>query len=275
MMKTIKNIAVAVDFSNNSRSAYKYAKALAKHVDAQVQLIHIYSVPVNPYSTNGLGFIPNIDQQVKETMTTLRRFAHDKSVKCSIYTGFPANKLVELSKDHNFDLLIVGNSGDRGLLSQLFGSVAMEVAKKAQCPVLLVPYKAKYKDITDIVYTTSELSAIEGGIAVAKDWATTFDAKIHFVHVENSDSNAQNIDIHTFMKNSNINYDYKDLDFVTVRGAIDEYCGQKPINLIVSMTQNYSFWDSLFHQSTTNALAWNSRLPLLVLHKEVIEAKMG
>ncbi len=272
-MKTIKKIAVAIDFSNNSRSAYKYAKALAKHINAELELIHIYSIPVNPYSANGLGFIPNIDQQVKETMTALRRFANDKTVKCAIYTGFPPNELVKLSNERYFDLLVLGNHDDRGLLTQLFGSVAIEVAKKAQCPVLLVPRQAKYKDITDIVYTTSELSVTDDGIAVTKDWAEAFGAKIHFVHVENSDSKGPMPDITAFMKDSNIDYAVKDLEFVTVRGAIDNYCEQKTINLIVSMTQNYSFWDGLFHKSVTSTLAWNSRLPLLVLHKDILELK--
>ena len=273
-MKTIKNIAVAIDFSNNSRSAYKYAKALAKQIDAELELIHIYSIPVNPYSANGLGFIPNIDQQVKETMTAMRRFAHDKTVKCAIYTGFPPNELVKLSKERHFDLLVVGNHDDRGLLTQLFGSVAIEVAKKAECPVLLVPSKAKYEEITDIVYTASELSVTDDGIALTKDWARAFDAKIHFVHVDSSDSHGKMPDIEAFMKDSKIDYAVKDLEFVTVRGAIDEYCKQKTIGLIVSMTQNHSFWDSLFHKSITSSLAWNSRLPLLVLHKDKVEAEV-
>ena len=271
-MKTIKKIAVAIDFSNNSRAAYKYAKGLAKHVGAELALINIYSIPINPYSENGFGFIPDIDQEVKATLTALRRFAHDKTVKCAVYTGFPAKELVKLSKEKVFDLLIVGNNDERGLLTQLFGSVAIEVAKKAHCPVLLVPPKSKYMDITDIVYTTSELSASGDGIAVTKDWAKVFDAKIHFVHVESADSKGKMPDIAAFMKDSNIDYAVKDLEFVTVRGAIDNYCEQKHIGLIVSMTQNHSFWDSIFHRSVTSALAWNSRLPLLVLHKDVIEA---
>lgn len=70
------------------------------------------------------------------------------------------------------------------------------------------------------LYCASELSVTGDGIALTKDWAKAFDAKIHFVHVDSSDSSDKMPDIAEFMKDSNINYAVKDLDFVTVRGQM-------------------------------------------------------
>lgn len=274
-MKNLKKIAVAIDFSENSRAAYHYAKPLAKQVGAEIELIHVYTLPINPDSIYGMGFIPPVDEQIENVLTRLHEFANDPDVNCRIYTGFAPDKLVELSEARKFDLLVVGNSDERGLLSQIFGSVALDVSKKAFCPVLLIPHNAKFEGIKGILYAVSEMSTDEDGIAVTKDWATTMGAKIHFVHVDRPDTNDDLPDVTHLMRDSEIDYAVKDLEFVTVRGGIDVYCEQKPIDLIVSMTQNRSFWDSIFHTSTTNALAWNSPLPLLVLHKDVVEAAVS
>lgn len=271
-MKNVKKIAVAVDFSENSKAAYNYSKLLAKAINVDLELIHVHSLPVNPDSIHGMAFIPSVDEQLKSAMTMLKNFADDKTIKCTVHTGFALDKLVELSQEKAFDLLVIGNSGERGLLSQVFGSVALGVAKKAHCPVLLVPQDAAFEGITDIVYATSEKSTDEDGIAVTKDWAKSFRSKIHFVHVDRPETNDFLPDITTYMKGSDIEYSIKDLDYVTVRGGIDIYCEKEPIDLIVSMSQNYSFWDSIFHRSITSALAWNNRLPLLVLHKDIVEA---
>lgn len=271
-MKNVKKIAVAIDFSDNSRIAYHYAKSLAKQVGAEIELIHVYTLPVNPDSLYGMGFIPPLDEQIENVLTELREFANDQNVNCRIHTGFAPDKLVELSEAHQFDLLVMGNKDERGLLNQLFGSVALGVSKKVFCPVLLVPSNAKFEGIKGIVYAISEMSTDEDGIAVIKDWAASLGAKIHFVHVDRPDSNDYLPDVTALMQGSEIDYAVKDVEFVTVRGGIDVYCEKKPIDLIVSMTQNRSFWDSIFHTSITDALAWNNPLPLLVLHKDVIEA---
>jgi nucleotide-binding universal stress UspA family protein len=181
---------------------------------------------------------------------------------------------VELSKENHFDLLVISNSDERGLLTKLFGSVALEVAHKAHCPVLLVPHKAKYKGITDIAYATSEMSADEDGIAVVTDWAKSHNAKIHFLHVTQPHKFSELPDVTAMMRShKGVDYAVKDLEFVSIKGGIDTYCDTRPIDMIVSMTRDYSFWDSLFRNSVTDYLAWNNTLPLLVLHKDVVEAK--
>lgn len=271
-MKNVKKIAVAVDFSDNSHVAYLYAKSLAKQVGAKIELIHIYTLPINPDSVNGMGFIAPIDDLLETAMDQLQKFANDPNVTCRIYTGFPADKLVALSEAHQFDFLVVGNTDERGLLSKLFGSVALDISKKAHCPVLLVPHNAKFEGIKSILYAVSELSTDGDGITVTKNWAEAFNAKIHFVHVDRPDTNDYLPDITALMQDSEIDYAVKGLEFVTVRGGIDVYCEQKPIDMVVAMTRNRTFWDSIFHSSITDALAWNSPLPLLVLHKDIVEA---
>jgi nucleotide-binding universal stress UspA family protein len=263
-MEKIKHIAVAVDFSANSRVAYKYGQALATLLNADLQLIHIYSSP-NMLMTE--AEIVN-DVAYKNTAKQLRRFANNKLIEGKIYIGSPSKKLTELSKERVFDLLIVGVSGERGLFDKLLGSVSMNLTKHAYCPVLLTPQKAKIPvAISNIVYATSELSTDKDGIATMTDWAQATHAKLHFVHVNRPGFGDKTTDIEALLTNSKVEYAVKELDYVTVRGAIDNYCEAHSADMVVAMTQNYSFFGGFFHDSVTESLAWNMNVPLLVLHK--------
>lgn len=268
-MKTIKRIAVATDFSDNARIAYKYGKALAKLMNVEFTLIHIYASPLGLQSGNSADLNLSIDERAKKTLTRLRRFANDKSVNCAVHIGSPAEKLTELSQNGLFDLLIIGVRGERGLFEKLFGSVALSLMKHAFCPVLLLPKSAKIPEsISNIVYATSELSSDNDGISTITDWAQTLNATIHFVHVNRPGYNDKMTDISALMADSNAKYIVKELEYISVRGAIDSYCEKQPIDIMVSMTHNYSLWNSFFHNSITESLAWNNPMPLLVLHKK-------
>ncbi len=60
---------------------------------------------------------------------------HDDEVLV-IDGGHPADRLVALAEEQRASFLVVGNHGPR---SSLLGSVSADVARRAPCPVLIVP----------------------------------------------------------------------------------------------------------------------------------------
>ena len=52
--------------------------------------------------------------------------------------GDPVDALVELVKDRDIDLLVVGNRGLNSLAGRLLGSVPANISHRAQCDVLIV-----------------------------------------------------------------------------------------------------------------------------------------
>ena len=53
-------------------------------------------------------------------------------------TGRPADEIVRISSEENFDLIIMGSRGLGGIKQFFLGSVSDRVADEAKCPVLLV-----------------------------------------------------------------------------------------------------------------------------------------
>lgn len=56
-----------------------------------------------------------------------------------IYGGEPADEILGFAREERVDLLVMGTHGHSGLARALIGSVSSAVARRAGCPVLLVP----------------------------------------------------------------------------------------------------------------------------------------
>jgi nucleotide-binding universal stress UspA family protein len=54
----------------------------------------------------------------------------------TVEQGHPADRLVELARDGAASFVVVGNQGPR---SSLLGSISADVARRAPCPVVVVP----------------------------------------------------------------------------------------------------------------------------------------
>jgi nucleotide-binding universal stress UspA family protein len=53
-------------------------------------------------------------------------------------SGYPATTIVELAKEKEIDLIVMGSHGLTGVAHVLFGSTADRVVRKAPCSVLAV-----------------------------------------------------------------------------------------------------------------------------------------
>lgn len=125
------------------------------------------------------------------------------------------------------------------------------------------------QSIGNIVYAVSALSSQEDGIGMICQIAQLLKAKIHFIHVNRPGYNDKKVDIDDLMEDINgVEYCVKELDYITVRGAIETYCEANAIDMVVSMTKKYSFLARIFHNSVTESLMWNTNFPLMVLHKK-------
>ena len=66
------------------------------------------------------------------------QFKNFPKLETRVLMGSPAEKILELAKQENIDLIIMGAHGRKGLERVFFGSVADKVVTGALCPVTTI-----------------------------------------------------------------------------------------------------------------------------------------
>ena len=130
---TIKKVLCAIDLTKASRSAFERALSIAKTSNARLYVLH--AVPrTHPFSW----------QQTErlELLTSLRQRAERDGVPVRIVEqhGDPARVIVLHANDRKVDLVVLGSNRRRGWQRFKEGSVGERVLRRAEWPVLIVPW---------------------------------------------------------------------------------------------------------------------------------------
>ena len=142
MLMMYEKILVPTDGSDFAKKAQKHALFLAKACDAEIIAV---SVTENNF-VNGLPLddeIYQLNQILKErSEENLKEFdkqnEDDLKITHVIREGSPAKVILEVAKEEDVDLIVMGSSGKSGFDRFIMGSVADKVVNSAKCAVLVV-----------------------------------------------------------------------------------------------------------------------------------------
>ncbi|WP_406535628.1 universal stress protein [Methanobrevibacter sp.] len=137
-----KKILVPTDGSDFAKKAQTQALFLAKVSGAEIVAL---SVTENNF-VNGLPLddeVYQLNQILKEqSEENLMEFdklnEDDLKITHVIREGSPAKAILEVAKEEEIDLIVMGSSGKSGFDRFIMGSVADKVVNSAKCAVLVV-----------------------------------------------------------------------------------------------------------------------------------------
>lgn len=138
-----KKILVPTDGSEFAQKTEKHALFLAKTTGAD---IYALSVTENNF-VNGLP----LDDEVYQLNQLLKQRSEDNIKEFEemdetsgikfhgiIREGSPAKTILEVAKEEDIDLIVIGSSGKSGFDRFIMGSVAEKVVNAAKCAVLVI-----------------------------------------------------------------------------------------------------------------------------------------
>jgi nucleotide-binding universal stress UspA family protein len=137
---SLKNILLAVDFSAASESAVRYARAIARRCLSDVHTVHV----------NGPDSYQLLPPEAFRVAVTSREAPPDDIVHTVelLLQGLPNEVplrrggiwevITDVVSRYKIDLLVLGTHGRGGLPKFLLGSVAEQVFRNVDCPVLTV-----------------------------------------------------------------------------------------------------------------------------------------
>ena len=139
----IERILVAVDGSEYSNKAVKYACALGYQFDVEIILLYVVSMLVSatPYNdtVSDQPFLA-LQRVGEDILSHAKDLADSLSCKVTdlITYGDPATRIIEVAEEKQVDMIIMGSRGISGIKRLFVGSVSDKVVNQASCPVLLV-----------------------------------------------------------------------------------------------------------------------------------------
>ena len=270
----MKTIIVPTDFSSTARNAFLFAQELASFLNSQLIVIHAYhpGTDSTQFFNTALG---NNEVALKREQLDnfVKRNAIEASnVKSDLILGFAADEIVALSKEGEERLIVMGMTGEGGLLEKTFGSISSHVSQKSECPVLLIPAKVQFAGIRNIAYTSEYEGADDALFEQILSFASIFKASIHLVQV-NSEKEEGDIILEdlvaqsTFEKHApELTYQLAHITGDTVWEGLSAYVMEHQIDMVVMVTRKRNFWERLLHQSTTKQVVERATFPVMVLH---------
>lgn len=184
-MLDIRRILFPTDFSECAQGALPHAIRLAELHDADLRLLHVLVL----HATSAIEAIEPFpgEDDAKETLeaTALhRRGARVTHHVTRAIAAAPA--ILDHADAHGIDLIVIGSHGRRGIRRLLLGSVAEEVLREAECPVLIVRQEKEPSTEVDVKrilipldFSTHTALALD----YARELADGFGASLDLLHV--------------------------------------------------------------------------------------------
>ena len=151
---TMREIGVGYDGSPESEHALGLARNLALELGAELSAFEAITLPSTALSTGPLPF----DEMVTTLVTEARdRIAAFGDVEPHAAYGHPAEELAVYSA--SLDLLVTGSRGYGPIGRLIHGSTSQELARRARCPLLVLPRLATATEPLEVVEPGRETAA--------------------------------------------------------------------------------------------------------------------
>ena len=138
----LKKILLAYDGSEGAKQALKFALDFAKAQQAEVYAVAVAErLPIQDVSPGELEVEAEFfNHYYRDQLAKAQEWAAEAGIalKTQLETGHPAQTIVKVAEDGNFDLIVLGHRGISGVWASLLGSVAEKVSSHAHCSVLIV-----------------------------------------------------------------------------------------------------------------------------------------
>ncbi len=154
-MKNSNNkILVAVDFEDQSMYALEQSYELARMFDADLLLLYVIEgVGILGKLRSPDEYLKNLIIEAHERFDELEKLGKNITnninvrVVAMVEKGKPYEKIIDIAKDQNVLMIVMGRSSNLSLLKRrrIIGSNTMNVIREAQCPVITINSKLPTK----------------------------------------------------------------------------------------------------------------------------------
>jgi len=278
-----RKILVPTDFSKNSWNAIKYALELYKSDECIFYFLNVFSATQNVFDSL-MNFEPGSElyelSKAKSEQGLIRILdllgVEDQENKKHHFEtistfNYPSEAIKNSVEKKDIEMIVMGTKGETDSRHIPYGSTAIYVMEKVRnCPVIVVPEKAKHTLPKEIVFPTSYKTHYKRReLIYLIDIAKKCDAKIEILHIseeekldENQKENKQ------LLKEifEDVSYSFHELSYNSVEAAINIFIESRDSDMVAFINKKHFFFGSVLTQPLVKEVGFHSKVPILVMH---------
>lgn len=276
----MEKIVVTTDFSANSNAGIVYAANLAKTTNAELIVLHIYTVFRASFWSDGeyhyymQRYKDTLEKELATFVQPLLQSLNlaPEALKLVAYHNFEiVDGVLEFVETNKCAYICISTRGAGGL-RKLFGTNTSKLIIHSKIPVLCIPSGCPSEGIKDVLYLT-DLTAYKKELAKVIAFAAPLHAKVemlHFYYYYNSVPDKEYVEktlgdelgykIHVTYRKRNAD--------MSMLEEINEEIEKLPRSLIAMFTdQKKSFFEKFLSLSNAREYSFYGKTPLLTFNK--------
>ena len=291
--KKKREILVPVDFSEFTLKTCKFAFGLAKEIDCDIKLMHVYfssfyptSIPFGDTFTvqptvEGMykDIHENVEQEMKALISKLNIQIAEGEIPDIHYSytlreGLPEEEVVSYSKKIRPYAIVMGTRGSNKKEQDLIGSVTAEVIEGCKTPIFAIPENSPLCAIStmkNIVFLTNFQEREFLAIATLMEFIKNYPIRVSFVHVAKKEDRWNEIKLtglNNYFKEHypNIHTDYTVIDGNEgIPEALEKFVNENTIDMISMSSSPRNIFARMFNPGIARRMLFHTNTPILVI----------
>jgi nucleotide-binding universal stress UspA family protein len=275
----MKTIIIPTDFSPIATNAMNYGVDMAKSINANVLLLHVYQIPVTVSDVPVVMVsVEELKKSAEERLALLKKdVEHITSGTIKVYTearlGDVVDELEDLCNHIKPFAVVMGTKGASAIERVVFGSNTLTAIRHLTWPVICVPPGKEYSPgIRKIGFACDFQKVVESTpVHFVKDVVNAFNAELHVLNVDyenrhfKPDTPEQSLLLHTMLEDVNPKYHF--IQHKDIEDGITDFAEKNNLDLIISIPKKHKLLDGIFKPSSTKQLVFQSHIPVMCVHE--------
>lgn len=272
----MNKIVAAVDFSEASFNAVSYAAYLANYFNGTLVVVNAYTntdaiddVPLMEVYDSGQD-LEEANQKYLETQMNILIRKYTVKIKGIVMKGKPVKVIKQVAKNEKASLIVMGMKG-RGKSNSIFGSTTISMISETQLPIIVVPEKASYKPLQNIVVAIDFRDKKPvSRFKVLNELIKKYDPFLQILNVQKKDSELTPEMISGKMRSGLIwdkyNHSFNIIESENVEEGINQFLKKNPADMLAMVAKKHRLLERIFNRSHTRTMMRQTKIPLLVMH---------
>ncbi len=270
----MKNVLVAMDFSDESVNALNYA--MSSCANANIHVLHITQGVLQETHPVGQPSAMTKEMLIQDEVVVFIKKALSLEtipdvMKIHIVDGEPVSALKKYVEHHNINVVYIGSREKYDAIDRWIGTTTLGVVKTSNLPVYVIPPGVVYDHYNKVLVASDSHVAHTEHLQNLKAWNELYNAYIKFLHVQTGDQDdyteeSQRIVTEMYEKaEPNFGFEVEVVKRSNVTKAVLDSADQFDTDLLMVISVKQSFIESLLFESTTKDLILQSKLPMLFI----------